>query len=251
MGVVNVGYYTYVLPYTICIIADRYQGREMRAFSHSESTKHTNETLLQHGFLGASPEKPSIAFSLEVFELYRQLHRACPRLSLDAFAKALNHLHAVRFIFLHCLCSLTTLFQVPHSPYLADQFSNSYDCYLEICRSLDFQVQVALKRDPKTWYMQNVCPPCLYKTESEPYLKYSFLAAMDGNNSLKLFDSDLRPGQQQADDRVSYSPRWITPEEVDQFKDEVATSQRKVSLVAMEFTGFLPEFSSEDSSGTE
>jgi len=99
--------------------------------------------------------------------------------------------------------------------------------------------------------MQNVCPPCLYKTESEPYLKYSFLVAMDGNNSLKLFDSDLHPGQQRADDGVSYSLRWITQEEVDQFKDEVATSQWKVSLVAMELTGFLPEFSSEDSSGTE
>jgi hypothetical protein len=99
--------------------------------------------------------------------------------------------------------------------------------------------------------MQNVCPPCLYKTDSELYLKYSFLAAMDGNNSLTLFDSDLCPGQQQADDCVSYSLRWITLEEVDQFKDEVATSQQKVSLVAMELTGFLPEFSSDDSSRTK
>lgn len=110
---------------------------------------------------------------------------------------------------------------MPHNLYLTDQFSNSYDCFLEICRTLDSQVQVVLQRDPKTWYMQNVCLPCLYKTISELYLKFSFLAAMDGNNSLKLFDSLFRAGTQWANDRVSRLPRWITMEEVDQFKDEV------------------------------
>jgi hypothetical protein len=77
------------------------KGCEIRIFSHLASTKHTNVTLVQHGFLGASPEKPTIAFSLDVLELYRQLHHVCPRLSLDAFTKALNNLHAVSIIFLH------------------------------------------------------------------------------------------------------------------------------------------------------
>jgi len=66
-----------------------------RQFSHSAEALYTNETLLQHGFLGATPEKPTLAFSLELLEIYRQLRRVCPRFSLDALAKALCHLHHV------------------------------------------------------------------------------------------------------------------------------------------------------------
>ena len=74
--------------------------------------------------------------------------------------------------------------------------------------------------------MQNVCPPCLYKVESEPPLKFSLLAAMDGNNSLKLVDSAFRAGSIHMDTRSSASQRWISPGEVDIFKDEV----KKVSF---------------------
>ena len=72
-----------------------------------------------------------------------------------------------------------------------------------------------------SWETQNVCPPCLYKVENEPPLKFNLLAAMDGNNSLKLIDSAFRAGSVRTDTRSSASPRWISPEEVDTFKDEV------------------------------
>jgi hypothetical protein len=49
---------------------------------------------------------------------------------------------------------------------------------------------------------------------------------MDGNNSLKLVDSAFRAGSVRTDSRSSASRRWISPEEVDIFKDEV----KKVSL---------------------
>ena len=71
-----------------------------------------------------------------------------------------------------------------------------------------------------------MCPPCLYKIESEPPLKFSLLAAMDGNNSLKLVDSTFRAGSVRTDTCTSTSRRWISPGEVDTFKDEV----KKVSL---------------------
>lgn len=72
--------------------------------------------------------------------------------------------------------------------------------------------------------MENVCPPCLYKIEGETPLKYSLLATMDGNNSLKLVDATFRAGTSRKDDRILSSPRWLTPEQVDVFKDEVAKS---------------------------
>ena len=74
--------------------------------------------------------------------------------------------------------------------------------------------------------MKNVCPPCLYKVESEPPLKFSHLAAMDGNNSLKLVDSAFRAGSVCTNTCSSASQCWISPGEVDTFKDEV----KKVSF---------------------
>jgi len=71
----------------------------MRQFSHSADAQYSNETLLRHGFLGATPEKPTLAFSLELLEIYRKLHRVCPRFSLDALAKALCHLNHVCSLF--------------------------------------------------------------------------------------------------------------------------------------------------------
>ena len=72
-----------------------------------------------------------------------------------------------------------------------------------------------------SWNAKNICPPCLYEVEDEPKLRFRFLAAMDGNNSLKLVDSVFRPGSVRKDSRETTSHRWIPPEEVDMFKDEV------------------------------
>ena len=60
-------------------------------------------------------------------------------------------------------------------------------------------------------------------------MKCSMLAAMDGNNSLKLVDSTFHSGTSHTDDHISMSSRWISPEDVDQFKDKVSMSHQKVS----------------------
>ena len=65
-------------------------------FKEIDGASHSNETLVRQGFLGASPEKPSLAFSIELLEIYQQLRRVCPRFSLDALARALCHIHRVR-----------------------------------------------------------------------------------------------------------------------------------------------------------
>lgn len=68
-------------------------------FSHAPDAQYTNETLVRYGYLGASPENPTLAFSLEFLEVYRQLRRVCPRFSLDALARALCHIHRVSWTY--------------------------------------------------------------------------------------------------------------------------------------------------------
>ncbi|TFK59155.1 hypothetical protein BDN72DRAFT_906109 [Pluteus cervinus] len=185
--------------------------RVLQKFYHLRSTLYTNQALVEAGFLGASPDKPTIAFSFSVFDLYRQLHRVCPRLSIQGFTKALDHLH-----------------HVPVTPSLPAQFSAAYDCYLEIQHAVDSVVNEAMNYTTDSWFAEHVCPPCLYKTENEPDSKFSLLATMDGNVSLKLFSNDVRAGTPLHDDRESGTGgRWLSPAFVDQFRDEVANSKKK------------------------
>lgn len=78
----------------------------------------------------------------------------------------------------------------------------------------------------------------MYKLEDEHPMKFSMLATMDGNNSLKLVDSAFRSGLSRIDDRMSTSSRWITPEDVDRFKDEVANSLKKVKFLLIYILNF-------------
>ncbi|KAJ6565152.1 hypothetical protein DFH09DRAFT_1314957 [Mycena vulgaris] len=183
----------------------------IKSFVYTNASKNANETLLRHGYIGGSPDQPTIAFSVKTFEIYRQVHRVCPRFSLDALAKTLNHLH-----------------RVPKRPYLAEQLSTAYDAYLAIIRGVDRRVQAALGRNEQ-WKAKNICPPCFYKIRDELPLKLSFLGSIDGNNSLKLVDSTFRAGRPRFDNRKTDSFRWLTAAEVDFFKDEVKTSP-KVSM---------------------
>jgi hypothetical protein len=64
-------------------------------FVHGPDSENANETLVRHGYLGCSPEAVTTAISFETLEAYRQLHRVCPRLSDEAYSKALCHLHEV------------------------------------------------------------------------------------------------------------------------------------------------------------
>ena len=48
---------------------------------------------------------------------------------------------------------------------------------------------------------------------------------MDGNLSLKLVDSTFRAGVERIDERAARCDFWITPEQVDKFKDEVGSAK--------------------------
>ncbi|KAJ7040517.1 hypothetical protein C8F04DRAFT_1253819 [Mycena alexandri] len=179
------------------------------SFMHTGDAKRTNETLLRHGYIGASPEKVSLAFPVRLFEIYRQIHRVCPRYTLGSLSTTLSNLH-----------------DVPRRAPLAEQLSTAYDAYLEIIRDADARVHAAMGRDA-AWYIHNVCAPCMYKTVNELPLKFSWLGCMDGNNSLKLVDATFLAGNTRQDNRASTSFRWLTPAQVDLFKDEVADSQKR------------------------
>ncbi|KAJ7911786.1 hypothetical protein B0H13DRAFT_2480009 [Mycena leptocephala] len=70
----------------------------------------TNETLIRHGYIGASPEKVALAFSIRLFEAYHQIHRVCPRYSLSALSTTLTNLH-----------------ETTRRASLAEQLSTAYD----------------------------------------------------------------------------------------------------------------------------
>ncbi|KAJ7834538.1 hypothetical protein B0H14DRAFT_3110028 [Mycena olivaceomarginata] len=190
-----------------------------RLFVHSENIQSANATLILHGYIGASPQKASRAFPIRLFEIYRQIHRVCPRYTIETLTTTLTNLH-----------------EGPRLKSLSEQLSNAYDAYLQILLHIDARVDTALGRDGQ-WHANNVCAPCLYKTMAEPPLKFSFLGCMDRNNSLKLIDSTFRAGMVRPDDRASASFHHLTTEQVDVFKDEVTNSQKVIEENSIEELG--------------
>ncbi|TFK67054.1 hypothetical protein BDN72DRAFT_745808, partial [Pluteus cervinus] len=171
--------------------------------------QYINETLLSYGYLACAPLRPGLAFSLRTLRTYRQVHRACPCLSIEAYCR-----------------SLCNLLNVPYPPYLATQFSHAYDVYLFINRVVDRRVDAALGRDTPNWHVKNSCPACFYVLEDEPDLAFSAFIAMDGNNSLRRIGAAMHGTKHvdHLDTRTINSDWWITPEEVDLFKNEVQSS---------------------------
>ena len=110
---------------------------------------------------------------------------------------------------------------MPYRAYLAEQFSIAYDVYLEIIDRVDKLILSALGRDSENWRVRHACPACFYKLEGEAKLKYSFFCQMDGNNSLKRTNAMVQEVDERLDTRRSRSDYWLTPAEVDRFKDEV------------------------------
>jgi hypothetical protein len=67
----------------------------------------------------------------------------------------------------------------------------------------------------------------MYELNDEEPLAHRILATMDGNNSLKLVDDSFRRGTHRADTRTRRSQKWLSPEYVDLFKDEVPSRGKR------------------------
>lgn len=198
-------------------------GRESVTFIHDPSD-YPNVTLLRHGFLGSSPTHPTIAIHISVLDYYRQLHRECPRLSVQAQVKALCHLHGVSMAYVVHICYLLTPHQVLFYKDFSRQFSATFDVYLAALREVDRLVHERLGHVGPDWRMKTVCPPCFYRLEDEPPLLFSLLCTMDGNSSLKHVADDYRFGVIQQDERTCGRDVVLPPSEVDRFQDEVKST---------------------------
>ncbi|KIY46979.1 hypothetical protein FISHEDRAFT_46279 [Fistulina hepatica ATCC 64428] len=193
---------------TVCSL----RGIRDELFQHTAGSQSLNEALAYHGVIGATPDDPRIAFTFHCLETYRQLHRACLRLSIEAFCRATQNLH-----------------RRPLKYYLSRQFSWAYDVYLDILRAIDTDVDVALNRCDPEIQAKLLCAPCMYQLEEDVPLRPSMLIACDGNNSLKLIDPSFRVGQVRFDDRKLPSFRFLEPEDVDVFKDDVAWARNRTA----------------------
>ncbi|KAG1783913.1 hypothetical protein EV702DRAFT_958142 [Suillus placidus] len=166
--------------------------------------QYPNETLIHHGYLGCAPLYPTVAISLRTLAAYCQTHRVCPTFSFQAQCKTLCFLH-----------------DIPYRPYLTTQLSGAFDVYLQILQRINQRLCTALKCDTPNWRLLNACPACFYKLEDEPDLDFDWLVTMDGNNSLKRWDSTIYGTNAQVDSRKVRSDFWIDPNTVDKFNSEV------------------------------
>jgi hypothetical protein len=94
---------------------------------------------------------------------------------------------------------------------------------------VDQRLRAALKHDAPDWRMLNSCPACFYKLEDEPALEFDWLVSIDGNNSLKRWDSMIYGSTRRVDSRKARSDYWIDVDDVDKFKSEVRVQVSNVS----------------------
>ncbi|KAG1850404.1 hypothetical protein F4604DRAFT_1934402 [Suillus subluteus] len=150
-----------------------------------------NATLLRHGLLGCSPIQPTVAIHLECLELYHQIRRRQSSFSIQSITRVLCALHN-------------------------SQFTTAFDIYIQIQRSIQQRINLALNRNPADWHMNGVCPCCAFEQPNELNLVPRQLHSMDGNHSAKRID-----GSGSADPRIFKSDYFITNDIVEQFRDDV------------------------------
>ncbi|KAG2158621.1 uncharacterized protein EDB93DRAFT_1245848 [Suillus bovinus] len=119
------------------------------------SVKTASEALVLNGYIGATPQSPSIAISLRTLEL------------AEAFTKV--------------LCDL---YNMPYRRRYQTCLVGAFDIYNIILHQVEHQVSEALGCNSPNWHVLNVCPPCSFELEGEPPLLYRCMIVFDGNNSL-------------------------------------------------------------------
>ncbi|KAJ3872118.1 hypothetical protein F5051DRAFT_445496 [Lentinula edodes] len=176
-----------------------------------DENTNSSKALVQAGYLGTSPEQPSLAVSLRTLELFYTLRLFKPNLSVEAFAKSICYLYSVHASchshYSEVLSALTS--QMPYRRGYRTALSDTFDIYLAIKRKIDAPVLVAIMR-------------CILDIQlnDEVELEISCLFAGDGNNSLKRIRSI--GSRQIADLRVfADSDSYLTKEYVNTFAHEV------------------------------
>ncbi|KAF7979474.1 hypothetical protein HWV62_42299 [Athelia sp. TMB] len=132
--------------------------------------------IVAKGVIPTAPQTPTLGFTVETLELYRVAHFRCPQLSIQAWVRTMADLQGGVY-----------------ARHRSKLFSIAYDLYLAIRANAQARVNDALGRSDPNWNIRNVCPPCMYRVESEQNMKFSMLWAEDGNDSLKRFERRALP----------------------------------------------------------
>lgn len=147
------------------VSSSSFQVQAIHLFSRSVVSvpQHPNElanvALLHMGYIGCSPQRPSVAISLEVLDLYYRLRRRHPQLGLQAFTRVLCDLHNVRTPLIAITLELIKL-QVTYQPFLRRQLSIAFDVYLATLRGIETDANVGLERSAREWRLRNACAAC-------------------------------------------------------------------------------------------
>lgn len=162
----------------------------------SKDDVHASEALIRNGLISNSPVIPDYAFSIHTLESFRRLRLRSPRISIQAFVKAMcDTQHSVSF----------------HALY--DPFTLAFDIYLRLLKAVDALVNVQLGRQDPDWRVRHACPCCHYQLVNEAPLPHDLLLCLDGGSSMKRF---AQAGM--AADSLVYSSNYIIPRtEVDVF----------------------------------
>ncbi|KAL0567617.1 hypothetical protein V5O48_014382 [Marasmius crinis-equi] len=148
---------------------------------HVRGAKSINESLAYHGLLGGSPEQPSIAFRFEFLEAFCQIHRVCPRYTLNGLSRTLTNINGIQ----------------------------------------PWRINSGL-RMMLIWPYNGMFNPTSTLLLAVIPMTTSFAI----NTSLKMVDSEVKSGIARLDTRRLHHPRWLDADNVDQYKDEVATAHR-------------------------
>lgn len=167
-----------------------------------------NAALLEHGYLGATPVRPAIAFSIRTLLLFGRL-RIRARTGKHNFARVLCDLHNITF---------TRSFR--------NRLSDAVDAIATIQRRVDQLVAAELGRG-ESWRMTDACPACAYQCVGEPSLAFARQFALDGNNSMKRF---IKSGS--ALDNAFPFRYFLTRDEVDLCKNEVRGQHTRAAATA-------------------
>ncbi|KAJ7206125.1 hypothetical protein GGX14DRAFT_535569 [Mycena pura] len=169
------------------------------------------------GLFPCAPLEPTVVVTAQTLEFFRVAHVRCPHLAIQSFVKTLCDIHGA------------------YKPYLCQQFSISYDVYLEVRQQVEAKVLDALGRS-SDWRLKNVCLACTYELVGEPELTFRMLMTMDGNESLwrvlrrergsegevdeNTGDPVLAKSSERADDRVADEGYFISQDKVDEWSKE-------------------------------
>lgn len=156
-------------------VVDIYTLERSTRITRDENT-NSSKALVQAGYLGTSPEQPSLAVSLRTLELFYTLRLFKPNLSVEAFAKSICYLYSVRASchshYSEVLSALTS--QMPYRRGYRTALSDTFDIYLAIKRKIDARVAKELGHDDPNYRVLHSCPCCNYEVSTIHYNSHEF-----------------------------------------------------------------------------